>query len=79
MTRRPLENMVQNLRKLVTAQALGHLPDGQLLGRFLAREDPAESEAAFTELVERHGTTILRKPKSPVISARKRAMRDSNG
>jgi RNA polymerase sigma factor (sigma-70 family) len=34
--------------------------DGQLLGRFLAREDPAESEAAFAALVERHGAMVLR-------------------
>ncbi len=38
----------------------GELSDGQLLGRFLAREDPAESEAAFAVLVERHGAMVLR-------------------
>jgi DNA-directed RNA polymerase specialized sigma24 family protein len=39
---------------------VGDWSDGQLLGRFLAREDPAESEAAFAALVERHGAMVLR-------------------
>ncbi len=38
----------------------GELTDGDLLGRFLAREDAAESEAAFAVLVERHGAMVLR-------------------
>jgi hypothetical protein len=40
--------------------SVGALTDGQLLGLFLARADPAASEAAFAELVERHGLMVLR-------------------
>ena len=35
------------------------LTDGQLLERFLTRDDPAASEAAFTALVDRHGAMVL--------------------
>ena len=38
----------------------GNWSDGQLLERFLAREDPAASEAAFAVLVDRHGPMVLR-------------------
>jgi RNA polymerase sigma factor (sigma-70 family) len=48
------------LGALFSLGAVGEWSDGQLLGRFLAREDPAESEAAFTVLVERHGAMVLR-------------------
>jgi RNA polymerase sigma factor (sigma-70 family) len=48
------------LGTLYSLGTAGELSDGQLLGRFLAREDPAESEAAFAVLVERHGTMVLR-------------------
>ena len=34
--------------------AAGSLTDGQLLDRFLTRDDPAASEAAFAALVDRH-------------------------
>jgi RNA polymerase sigma factor (sigma-70 family) len=37
----------------------GTLTDGQLLEQFLARNDPAASEAAFTALVDRHGAMVL--------------------
>ncbi len=37
----------------------GTLTDGQLLERFLARTDPAASEASFTALVDRHGAMVL--------------------
>ena len=39
--------------------AAGTLTDGQLLERFLTRNDPAASEAAFTALVDRHGAMVL--------------------
>ncbi len=39
--------------------AVGTLTDGQLLEWFLARNDPAASEAAFSVLVERHGAMVL--------------------
>ena len=35
------------------------LTDGQLLERFLTRDDPAAAEAAFSELVDRHGSMVL--------------------
>ena len=48
------------LGMLYSLGTVGDWSDGQLLGRFLAREYPAESEAAFAELVERHGAMVLR-------------------
>ena len=39
--------------------AAGGLTDGQLLERFLARDEPGASEAAFTALVDRHGAMVL--------------------
>ncbi|MGP0063332.1 MAG: sigma-70 family RNA polymerase sigma factor [Isosphaeraceae bacterium] len=39
--------------------AAGTLTDGQLLDRFLTRNDPAASEAAFAALVDRHGAMVL--------------------
>jgi RNA polymerase sigma factor (sigma-70 family) len=39
--------------------AAGTLSDGQLLERFLSRDDPVASEAAFTALVDRHGAMVL--------------------
>ena len=45
---------------LYSLGTVGEWSDGQLLDRFLAREDPAESEAAFAVLVERHGPMVLR-------------------
>ncbi len=47
------------LTTLYTLGAAGTLTDGQLLERFLARMDPAASEAAFTALVDRHGAMVL--------------------
>ena len=47
------------LSMLYKLGAVGTLTDGQLLDRFLARDDPAASEAAFTALVERHGAMVL--------------------
>ena len=48
------------LGTLYSLGTIGEWSDGQLLGRFLAREDPAESELAFAALVERHGAMVLR-------------------
>ena len=48
------------LGMLYSLGTVGEWSDGQLLGRFLAREDPAESELAFAALVERHGAMVLR-------------------
>jgi RNA polymerase sigma factor (sigma-70 family) len=47
------------LTTLYTLGAAGSLTDGQLLERFLARMDPAASDAAFTALVDRHGAMVL--------------------
>ncbi len=47
------------LGTLYSLGTVGEWSDGQLLGRFLAPENPAESEAAFTVLVERHGPMVL--------------------
>ena len=51
--------LVDQLSLLYKLGAAGTLTDGQLLDRFLARNDPAASEAAFTVLVERHGAMVL--------------------
>ncbi len=47
------------LGSLYSLGAAGSLSDGQLLERFLARDDPMASEAAFTALVDRHGAMVL--------------------
>jgi RNA polymerase sigma factor (sigma-70 family) len=47
------------LAALYNLGAAGTMTDGQLLDRFLARNDPAASEAAFTALIERHGAMVL--------------------
>ena len=48
-----------SLETLYKMGAVGSLTDDQLLERFLARSDKADSEAAFAALVERHGTMVL--------------------
>jgi RNA polymerase sigma factor (sigma-70 family) len=55
MARQPLEHVLQNLRKVLAAQQLGHLPDGQLLEQFVRDHE----EAAFTALMQRHGAMVL--------------------
>ncbi|HYT94852.1 MAG TPA: sigma-70 family RNA polymerase sigma factor, partial [Gemmataceae bacterium] len=55
MTRRPLENILQNLRKLTLGQEPTSLSDGQLLERFVAAQD----QAAFAALMQRHGAMVL--------------------
>jgi RNA polymerase sigma factor (sigma-70 family) len=47
------------LGSLYRLGATGDLTDGQLLEWFLTRDDPAASEAAFAELVNRHGAMVL--------------------
>ena len=47
------------LSMLYNLGAAGSLTDGQLLDRFLARNDPAVSEAAFNALIDRHGPMVL--------------------
>ena len=48
------------LGMLFSLGTVGEWSDGQLLGRFLDRENPVESEAAFAALVARHGAMVLR-------------------
>ena len=47
------------LGSLYSLGAAGGLTDGQLLERFLTRDDPTAAEAAFSELVDRHGAMVL--------------------
>ena len=49
----------RHLRMLFEVGATGTLTDGQLLGRFAARDGEA-AELAFAALVERHGPMVLR-------------------
>ncbi len=52
--------VARHLRTLIKVGAVGSLPDGQLLERFVARHGEAEAaEAAFAALVERHGPMVL--------------------
>ncbi len=48
-----------DLASLYSLGAAGALSDGQLLERFLARDEPAASEAAFAALLSRHGSLVL--------------------
>src|SRR5437667_373840 len=54
MTTLPLGIVLRHLRRLVTPETTGELNDGQLLERFAGSRD----EAAFTELVKRHGPMV---------------------
>ena len=47
------------LKTIWTLGSVGSLTDDELVERFLARSDMAESEAAFAALVERHGAMVL--------------------
>jgi RNA polymerase sigma factor (sigma-70 family) len=47
--------LLRHIRKLATAESIGHLGDGQLLERFTTQRD----EAAFAVLIERHGPMVL--------------------
>ena len=50
---------LKHLHTVFTAGALGTLPDGVLLERFLSGRGDADSSAAFAGLVERHGPMVL--------------------
>jgi len=47
------------LGTLYSLGTVGSLPDDQLVERYLARNDRAASDAAFSALVERHGAMVL--------------------
>jgi RNA polymerase sigma factor (sigma-70 family) len=55
MSRAPLNELVQNLRRTVEAYRLDPLPDAELLERFRRTTDPA----AFEAIVRRHGDRVL--------------------
>ena len=50
---------LKHLQTVLTAGALGSLPDGLLLERFLCGRGNADSSSAFAALVERHGAMVL--------------------
>ena len=50
---------LKHLETVFTAGAVGSLPDGLILERFLAGRGNAESSSAFAALVERHGPMVL--------------------
>ena len=50
---------IRHLQTVLTAGALGSLPDGVLLERFLSGRGNADSSSAFAALVERHGPMVL--------------------
>ena len=52
-------DLAGQLGTLYSLGTVGSLQDDQLVERFLARNDPAASEAAFAALVERHGAMVL--------------------
>jgi RNA polymerase sigma factor (sigma-70 family) len=51
--------LADQLGTLYRLGTVGGLPDDQLVEQFLARNDPAASEAAFRALVDRHGAMVL--------------------
>ena len=50
---------LRHLRTVLSAGALGNLPDATILERFLAGRGDAESGSAFAALVERHGPMVM--------------------
>src|SRR6516165_10575574 len=55
MANRPLNGVVQHLRKLAAIQSARSAPDYELLQQFVRSND----EAALTVLIERHGPMVL--------------------
>jgi hypothetical protein len=51
--------LVGELGRLYNLGSVGSVSDSQLLERYLARNEPAASEAAFSALVDRHGAMVL--------------------
>ena len=68
MTRGRDGDALRDLRALLGGGAVGHLSDGQLIERFLARSG-AGAESAFAALVERHGPAVLRVCRSVLADA----------
>jgi Sigma-70 region 2 len=59
MPRGPTHRVIKQVHRLFSFGAAGALSDAQLLERFAAHGDEA-AEAAFEELVTRHGPMVLR-------------------
>jgi RNA polymerase sigma-70 factor (ECF subfamily) len=55
MATRAVDSVLNHLHQLIGLRAAEHLTDSQLLERFVARHE----EAAFAELVQRHGRLVL--------------------
>ena len=55
----PSDRVLRQVHRLFNFGAVGTLSDAQLLDRFVSRRDEA-AEAAFEELVIRHGPMVLR-------------------
>jgi RNA polymerase sigma factor (sigma-70 family) len=55
----PSDRVHRQVHRLFNLGAIGTMSDAQLLDRFVARRDEA-AEAAFEELVSRHGPMVLR-------------------
>jgi RNA polymerase sigma factor (sigma-70 family) len=55
----PSDRVLRQVHRLFNFGAVGTMSDGQLLARFVLRRDEA-AEAAFEELVIRHGPMVLR-------------------
>jgi RNA polymerase sigma factor (sigma-70 family) len=51
-----LPGFLQRLKQVMAAEALGTIPDRELLGRFLSTQD----DAAFRALIGRHGPMVFR-------------------
>ena len=59
MARNPSDRVFRQVHRLFNFGAVGAMSDARLLDRFVARRDEA-AEAAFEELVIRHGPMVLR-------------------
>ncbi len=59
MAGRPSDRVKGQMHRLFHLGAIGTMSDAQLLDRFVSRRDEA-AEAAFEELVIRHGPMVLR-------------------
>ena len=64
----PSDRLLRQVHRLFNFGAVGAMSDAQLLDRFVARRDEA-AEAAFEELVIRHGPMVLRVCRSVLHNA----------
>ena len=55
----PSDRVLRQVHRLFNFGAVGTMSDAELLDRFVSRRDEA-AEAAFEELVIRHGPMVLR-------------------